>query len=204
MKIVCFLLFCCTFLEAKEVHILCLGDSLTEGFGLAKSQAYPHILEDTFKSDGQPHVKVINAGVSGATTASGLGRLRWALRAKHKPSILLLALGANDGLRGQDVSNSKENLRKVIQMAKAQNLKVVLAGMKMPPNYGKAYTERYEAMFPALAKEENIHLIPFLLEGVAAKPSMNLPDRIHPNAKGQKQMAATIYPHLQEVIASLP
>ena len=189
-------------LKAEALCVLCLGDSLTEGYGLSDDRAYPSILQQTLNINGFEHIKVINAGVSGATTASGLGRLKWALKARSKPNILFLALGANDGLRGLEVQNSKDNLRKIIRVAKQHQIKVILAGMKMPPNYGKAYTERFEGLFAELANEEEILFIPFLLKGVAARPDLNLTDGIHPNEKGQVKISETIYPFILKAIES--
>lgn len=180
---------------AESFKILCLGDSLTEGYGVSKASAYPAKLK-TKLSEKEIGVEVINAGVSGSTTASGLSRLRWALKAKAKPDILIIALGANDGLRGQPVKNSKENLRKIIQYAKSQGLKVLLAGMKLPKNYGKAYTSEFQDMFSDLATTEKLTFMPFLLEGVAAVSSLNLPDGIHPNVKGHEMIASNLLIYL--------
>ena len=185
---------------AEPTKIIFVGDSLTEGYQLPKEQSFPSLVGKKFKADGKD-VIIVNAGVSGATTASGISRLKWHLKGKPKPKLVVLALGGNDGLRGQDVKNSKENLRAVIKLAKQENMQVLLAGMKIPPNYGKKYTDDFENMFPALAKEEDVTLIPFLLEGVAADPKLNLPDGIHPNAKGYEIIAATVYKHLSPLVS---
>jgi acyl-CoA thioesterase I len=180
---------------------LFLGDSLTAGYGLAKHEAYPHLVGEALKKKGH-NITVVNAGISGSTTASAVKRLRWHLRSDPKPKYMMLALGANDGLRGHKLASSEANLRKVIALAKKHNIKILLAGMKIPPNYGQDYTKRFEALFPMLAKEENIALIPFLLEGVAAVPKLNLPDGIHPNAEGQKKVAAHVTKFVLKLIES--
>ena len=167
---------------SAEPVILCLGDSLTEGFGIAPEQSYPQLLERRLREQGHPRARVINAGISGSTTASAVSRLRWQLRSR--PDVMVLALGGNDGLRGLDLAQTGKNLSDAIALARAENVVVVLAGMRLPPNYGADYTERFEALFPALARQHGVALIPFLLEGVAADPELNLPDGIHPNAKG--------------------
>ena len=169
--------------------ILFLGDSLTEGYQLAKEDAYPALIENELKKK-TPEVKVINGGVSGATTASGLKRLDWYLKAK--PTHMVLALGANDGLRGLNLNETEKNLTLVIEKAHERKIRVFLAGMKMPPNYGEPYRGDFERIFPRLAKKFNLGLIPFLLEGVAANPKLNLPDGIHPNSKGHEIMAKTV------------
>lgn len=169
-------------------HILILGDSLTEGYGLSKENAYPYLLEQKL-NEKYPKRKfqVVNAGISGSTTASGPSRLRWHL--KNPTELVVLALGANDGLRGQSVEKMKANLQTMIQILKDKKIKVILAGMKLPRNYGKDYTNQFEKVFPDLAKQEKIPLIPFLLENVATKPELNLPDHLHPNEKGHKILA---------------
>jgi acyl-CoA thioesterase-1 len=175
---------------ARAETIVCLGDSLTEGFGVAPERAWPSLLEQRLREAGHEDVRVINAGISGSTTASALSRLRWQLRSR--PDILLLALGANDGLRGLDLDATEKNLSAAIALAKAEGVEVVLAGMKLPPNYGPDYTERFEALFPALAQRYEIALIPFLLDGVAAKPDLNLADGIHPNAEGYERVVLNV------------
>jgi acyl-CoA thioesterase-1 len=165
-----------------EPRVLCLGDSLTEGYGIAPEKSYPQRLERRLRQEGHPGARVVNAGISGSTTASAVSRLRWQLKAR--PDVVILALGGNDGLRGLDLAQTEKNLSEAIALAKSRDVQVVLAGMKLPPNYGSDYTRRFEALFPALAKTHDVALIPFLLEGVAAQPDLNLPDGIHPNADG--------------------
>lgn len=174
---------------AQAKTILFLGDSLTEGYQLAKEDAFPALVEVELKKKFSD-TKVINGGVSGATTASGVKRLGWYL--KSRPDIIVLALGSNDGLRGLNLDQSEKNLSEVIEKAKAANMKVLLVGMKMPTNYGEYYRKIFEKLFASLAKKYNIPLLPFLLEGVGGKPALNLPDGIHPNPAGHKIMAKTV------------
>lgn len=169
--------------------ILFLGDSLTEGYQLAKEEAYPALIEKELQKKHKD-IKVINGGVSGATSASGMKRLDWYL--KSRPDIMVLALGANDGLRGLKLTDTEKNLSQVIEKAQSKGITVILAGMQMPTNMGAKYREEFQKMFPKVAKKYSIKLIPFLLEGVGAVPELNLPDGIHPNAKGHKIMAQTV------------
>ncbi|MCM2349149.1 MAG: arylesterase [Bacteriovoracaceae bacterium] len=188
MKIVMTLLFLIS-TSAMAETILFLGDSLTEGYQLSKEEAYPALIEKELKKNNKD-IKVINGGVSGATSASGMKRMDWYLKAK--PDILVLALGANDGLRGLKVTETEKNLSQVIEKAQGRGISVILAGMKMPTNMGEAYRNQFENIFPKIAKKYSIKLIPFILEGVGGVPKYNLPDGIHPNAKGHEIMAKTI------------
>jgi acyl-CoA thioesterase-1 len=173
-----------------ERVIVCLGDSLTEGYGLAPERAYPTLVERMLRERGHS-VRVVNAGISGSTSAGAVSRLRWQLRSR--PAIVLLALGANDGLRGVDVAATRANLSAAIELAQQSGARVLLAGMKLPPNYGHEYTAAFEAIFPALAKQHGVALLPFLLEGVAADPALNLPDGIHPNERGAEIVARNVF-----------
>ena len=175
--------------------ILFLGDSLTEGYQLSKEEAYPALIEKTLKKT-RKDIKVINGGVSGATTASGLKRMDWYLKAK--PDVMVLALGANDGLRGMKIDQTEKNLSKVIEKAQERGITVILAGMKMPTNYGEPYRSQFESIFPKLSKKYSIKLIPFILEGVGGRPEYNLPDGIHPNPKGHEIMAKTVLDVLEK------
>jgi acyl-CoA thioesterase-1 len=177
--------------------VLCLGDSLTEGFGVEDEQAYPSVLERRLRDQGRD-VRVINAGINGSTSASAARRLRWQLKAK--PDVLVLALGGNDGLRGLDLEETQKNLSEAITLAKSNGVRVVLAGMQIPPNYGPDYTRRFRAMFPALAEQHAVARIPFLLEGVAARPELNLPDGIHPNAKGYERVVENVLAVLEPLL----
>jgi acyl-CoA thioesterase-1 len=177
--------------------ILCLGDSLTEGYGVPKSAAWPAVVEKTLR-DKKHNVTLINAGISGSTTASGPSRLLWHLKAKPTPDWLILALGANDGLRGQDVQTAQKNLEKTIVSAKEKGFKkIILAGMRVPPSLGAAYAKSFDAMFPSIAKKHKVLFLPFLLDGVAAKPEMNLPDGIHPNVDGHQIIAGQVVKFLE-------
>lgn len=187
MKLFLFLIFFATSVQSKT--ILFLGDSLTEGYQLSREEAYPAIVEKALQMKHK-ETKVINGGVSGATSASGLKRMDWYL--KSRPDILVLALGANDGLRGLKVSETEKNLSLVVQKAQSRGIKVILAGMKMPTNYGEPYRTQFEKVFSTVAKKYNIKLIPFLLDKVAGRPNLNLPDGIHPNAYGHQVMAKTV------------
>jgi acyl-CoA thioesterase-1 len=172
-----------------ERVIVCLGDSLTEGYGLAPDRAYPSLVERMLSERGRA-VRVINAGISGSTSASAVSRLRWQLRSR--PDIVLIALGANDGLRGVDVAATRANLSAAIDLAQQNGARVLLAGMKLPPNYGPKYTTAFAAMFPALAAQHRVALLPFLLEGVAGDPALNQPDGIHPNERGTEIVARNV------------
>lgn len=178
--------------------VLCLGDSLTEGYGVAPEQAWPSLLERRLRRGGYPEARVLNAGISGSTTASAVSRLRWQLRAG--PDVVILELGGNDGLRGLDLEQTRKNLGEAIALAKSQGVRVLLAGMKLPPNYGPDYAGRFEALFPALAREHHVALIPFLLAGVAARPELNLPDGIHPNPSGHEIVAETVLAALRPLL----
>lgn len=178
--------------------VLCLGDSLTEGQGVAPEQAWPSVLERRLRTSGHPGARVVNAGISGSTSASAVSRLKWQLRAQ--PDLLILALGANDGLRGVDLAATRRNLDEAITLARDAGVRVVLAGMQLPPNYGPAYTRDFRALFVELAKQHEIALIPFLLEGVAARPELNLADGIHPNARGYERVAENVLAVLQPLL----
>jgi acyl-CoA thioesterase-1 len=169
--------------------ILFLGDSLTEGYQLAKEEAYPALVEKELKKT-RKDIKVINGGVSGATSASGVKRLDWYLKAR--PDFMVLALGANDGLRGLNLRETEKNLTNVIEKARQRGIKVILAGMKMPTNMGESYRTDFENIFTRLSRKYSLKLIPFLLEGVGGVPKYNLPDGIHPNPKGHEIMAKTV------------
>ncbi|MBV9079565.1 MAG: arylesterase [Elusimicrobia bacterium] len=184
---------------APSKSIVFLGDSLTAGYGLAEEQAYPALIQKKI-DDRHLGWKVVNAGVSGDTTADGLNRLRWVLRSK--PSILVIALGANDGLRGLSAQSIKENLQKIIDGARAADphMKLVLVGMKMPPNFGARYAGEFEKVFPGLAAKNGTKLIPFLLEGVGGQRELNQPDLIHPNPAGHRIIADLVWRTLEPIL----
>lgn len=170
-------------------RVVAFGNSLTAGLGVSPAQTYPAVLQRRLDQAGY-QFEVINAGVSGETTAGGLRRLDWVL--KGKPSIVILELGANDGLRGQSLADAYSNLERIIQRLQAAGVRVVLAGMKIPPNYGDEYTTTFSAMYEKLARAYEIPLIPFLLEGVAAVPELNQDDGLHPNAEGYHVVAQNV------------
>ena len=167
--------------DEDRPRIVAFGDSLTAGFGVAAEQAYPARLQRRLEEQGLRY-RVINAGVSGDTTAGGLRRVDWVL--KSRPHFVILELGANDGLRGLNIEQTKANLEGIIQRCQEAGVTVILAGMKLPPNYGREYTNGFEAIYPALAKQYRLTLIPFFLDGVAGSASHNQPDGIHPTSEG--------------------
>ncbi len=187
-------------LAASARTVLALGDSLTEGLGVDKEQAYPAILEGKLKKK-KLQVTVLNAGISGSTSSSAESRFKWQL--KSKPDIMILALGANDGLRGLPTDNMQANLEKVIKLAQQNKVKVILAGMKMPLNYGGAYRTAYEKVFTDLAKKYSLPFVPFLLEGVGGVSTMNIADGIHPNSAGHEKIAETLLPYVENALKGL-
>jgi acyl-CoA thioesterase-1 len=182
--------------------ILCLGDSITAGYGLDTKQAYPALLQKKIDSHGW-NFKVINAGQSGDTSAGGVGRVDWLL--KNRVDILVLELGGNDGLRGLPVKTTRENLQAIIDRVKAKypRAQVIIAGMKVPPNMGLGYGRNFEAMFRELAAKNNALLIPFVLEGVGGVRELNLPDGIHPTAKGHEIVAGNVWKALEPALRKL-
>jgi len=183
---------------AKPQRIfIALGDSLTEGYQLSLKDAYPYLLETRLNKEFPKYkTKVVNAGISGSTTSSGVSRLKRYLQLK--PHVVLISLGSNDGLRGIPIASIKTNLQNMINLARTNNISVVLAGLKIPANYGTEYREAFEQIFKELTQKNKVAYIPFLLEGVAGNPDLNLPDLIHPNGKGHKVMAETIYPYFKK------
>lgn len=175
----------------QPVRILMLGDSLTSGHGLIKGESLPDKLQEALQKDA-PGVQILNAGVSGDTTAGGRSRLAWSLSAQ--PDALIVALGANDGLRGLAPEQTYANLNAILNAAKKAGLPVLLAGMRAPPNLGPEYGDAFNAVFPRLATEHGVPLFPFLLEGVVAKPALNQDDGIHPNPKGVAVIVRNILP----------
>jgi acyl-CoA thioesterase-1 len=185
--------------ERGHKRVLVLGDSLTEGAGLVPQKVFPAKLEALIRSKGFPQVTVTADGVHGATSDTGPGRLAARLAAGERYDILVLALGANDGLRGMDLTALRGNLKRAGDLAKEGGMKVVLAGMRIPPHNGLPYMGRFKDLFPDLAKEEGWVLIPFLLDGVAGQPKLNL-DGIHPNEAGHEKVAATVLKALEPLL----
>ena len=180
-----------------QTLIVALGDSLTEGFGVAKEEAYPHLLEQELLRKGHL-VRVINAGISGSTSASAVSRLRWYIRTN--PDIVILALGGNDGLRGLSVEHMKSKLAEAIELALSEKIQVLLAGMQIPRNYGTEYTESFRNAFYELAEQYNLQMIPFLLKGVGGVSSLNQADGIHPNPEGHQILTRNVIEYLEPLL----
>jgi len=177
--------------------VVFLGDSLTAGLGLDEDQAYPALLAEELREQGLA-IRAVNAGVSGDTTAGGLSRLSWLLG--QRPDVVVVALGANDGLRALPVEQAEKNLREIVRRSQAAGARVLLLGMKMPPNYGPDYTSRFEAMYRDIAEDMKVPLLPFLLEGVGGNRDLNQGDGIHPTARGQEILAKNVLPYLEELL----
>jgi acyl-CoA thioesterase-1 len=178
--------------KVDSKKIVFLGDSLTEGYGVDITSTYTHLLQERFDKDNI-HWKVVNAGISGSTTASAKGRLKWLLKDKNKPSIIVIVLGANDGLRGQKIESIKANLTEAVEMVKKENIKVIIGEIMVPPNYGKEYSDNFKKIFSQISKEKSITLMPFILKDVAGKPDLNIADGIHPNEKGHKLVYEQVF-----------
>lgn len=185
--------------ESINKIVLFYGNSLTAGMGLDPQEAFPAIIQRRLDSLGLKF-EVINSGLSGETTASGLNRLNWVL--KKKVDVFILELGANDGLRGIPLSETRKNLQAIIDQVRLKNpaTKIILAGMMIPPNMGHEYTQEFKNIFPDLAKKNKLLLIPFLLDGVAGDKSLNQNDGIHPTAAGQKIVAENVWLVLKELL----
>ncbi len=188
-----------TSFQEEEKVILFFGDSLTAGLGLAREQAFPALVEQRLKERGLNYT-VINAGVSGETSAGGNSRIDWVL--KRPVDILVLELGANDGLRGLPLEQTRENLQAIIDKTRDKNpeVRIVIAGMMVPPNMGPDYSEKFSRIFPQLAENNDATLIPFLLNGVAGDKSLNQPDGIHPNQQGHKIVADNVMEALEPIL----
>lgn len=197
-KALCFIVLL-ALVQPPATTVLFFGDSLTAGYGLSPEEAFPKWVERNLLQKNIT-INVINAGLSGETSAGGVERINWILR--QRVDVLVLELGANDGLRGLPLAQTKENLQKIIDRVKARypQAQIIIAGMMVPPNLGEAYSSQFKALFPELAKKNNATLIPFLLEGVAGQEKLNLPDGIHPNAEGHKMVGATVTKYVERVI----
>jgi acyl-CoA thioesterase-1 len=182
---------------AAPPTLVFLGDSLTAGLGLGEEEAFPALVGRALAERGLA-ARIVNAGVSGDTTAGGLARLDWLLT--QKPAIVFVALGANDGLRAQPLPAIERALGEIVERSRAAGAVVALAGMRMPPNYGPEYTRDFEAIFRRLADERQLPFLPFLLEGVAAVPALNQADGIHPTAEGQRRIAALVLPVVEPLV----
>jgi acyl-CoA thioesterase I len=180
-----------------ERIIVALGDSLTAGLGVASDEAYPALLEARARKAGFDY-RVVNAGVSGDTSAGGLRRLDWVLRSR--PDVVIVALGSNDGLRGLPVAALRDNLTTIVTRLRAAGARVLLVGMRVPPNYGAAYAGDFAEVFGSVALRTSVAFLPFLLEGVAGDPTLNQPDGIHPNAAGQRIVADRVWTALRPLL----
>jgi len=194
-------------LEAQAVPsdtttVLFFGDSITAGYGVGEGHAFPALIEHKIDSLGW-NVEVINAGLSGETSAGGLRRIDWLMR--RAVDVLVLELGANDGLRGIDPASTRNNLQQIMDKVKAKNpaVKIILAGMQVPPNLGQDYTQLFRDIYPELARENNAKLIPFVLEGVAGKPELNQADGIHPTVEGHRIVAQNVWEVLKPVLKQI-
>jgi acyl-CoA thioesterase-1 len=182
---------------ASRPRIVALGDSITAGLGLSPEDAYPALLQKRIDEQGLTY-EVVNAGVSGDTSAGGLRRADWALDGDVR--VLIIALGGNDALRGLPVEQLQQNLSDLIERAQARKIKVILAGMEAPPNYGPGYTAAFHRVYPDLAKKYRMSLVPFLLEGVAGMSQLNQRDGIHPTAEGARKVADNIWAALEPLL----
>jgi acyl-CoA thioesterase-1 len=184
-----------------HIDILAFGDSLTAGYGLPRDQGFARQLEAALRRQGL-EANVVNAGVSGNTTANGRSRIRWVLDGlKAKPDLAIVALGANDLLRGYPPSQTREDLDFILGEIDGRGIRLLVAGMLSPPTLGAAFMAEYNSMFPDLARKYRAPLYPFFLAGVAGNPALNLPDRVHPNAEGVKKMASGIAPTVLKALA---
>jgi acyl-CoA thioesterase-1 len=182
-------------------RIVFLGDSLTAGYGLAKEESVPSLVERRLRSEGYPY-DVVNAGVSGDTSAGGLSRLDWSLEGDVR--VLVIELGANDGLRGLPVAGMKRNLTEIITRAQSRGITVVLTGMEAPPNFGAAYTAEFRQVYRDLAKLPNVIFVPFYLDGVAGIPHLNIADGIHPNAEGARIIERAMWRAIEPLLEKSP
>ncbi len=185
--------------EAKvyEGTVIAMGNSLTAGFGVAQKEAYPALLEEKLQENGY-NWQVINAGISGETSSGALSRINWIIA--RKPDIVILETGANDGMRGIPPNVIRKNISRTVALLQEAGIEVVLAGMQMLQNLGPAYTREFEAIYPAVAAERQVILVPFLLKQMAGDPALNLPDGIHPTPEGQRLVMQTVFPFVLEAI----
>jgi acyl-CoA thioesterase I len=192
------LVFATSAVHAKNAHILIVGDSLSAGYGLSSGEGWVDLLTKKLAAE-KFSATVTNASISGDTTAGGLARLP-ALLAKHKPTLVVIELGGNDGLRGSPVAAARANLLKMAEMSKAAGAKVLIVGMRMPPNFGPSYTAQFEAMYSEVAKAVNGGLVPFFLEKIATDLGKFQADRIHPTAAAQPALVDTVWPALVKLL----
>ena len=184
--------------HAAERVIVAFGDSLTAGLGVTPEDSYPARLQAKLRAEGYAY-RVVNAGSSGDTTAGGLRRVDWAL--KNRPDIVIVALGANDALRGQDLAGVRANLDAMVARFQKAGARVLVAGMEVPPNYGARYAADLRRLYADVARQRKAAFMPFLLDGVAGNPRLNQPDGIHPTAEGYRVVVEHLWPHLQPLLA---
>jgi acyl-CoA thioesterase-1 len=192
------LVVCSAPAAASPPVILVLGDSLSSAHGIGEQQGWVNLLQARLEENGYPH-KVVNASVSGDTTRDALSRLDASI-ARHRPDIAIVELGGNDGLRAFSIDSIEDNLSRIIRMLREARVKVVLAGMRMPPNYGPVYTRAFEKLYPALAERFNAVLVPFFMDGVATDPALMQDDDIHPNAAAQPLLLDNVWPALKPLL----
>jgi acyl-CoA thioesterase-1 len=197
ISLVLIVFFSVTLWAAEAKRLVIIGDSITEGYGIPHSQAYPSVLQKLMEKN-KKNWRVLNSGISGSTSASAVERVKWHLR--QKPNMILLALGASDGLQGQNIKKMENNLTAAIQACKKTSVKIVLAGFKLPPNYDVNYAKAFAAVFPRIAAKENVPFIPSLLAGVTGVESLNQSDGIHPNEKGHALVAETVYKGIEKLL----
>jgi acyl-CoA thioesterase-1 len=178
--------------------VLVLGDSLSAEYGLSRGSGWVALLENKLKTE-KIDARIVNASISGETTSGGRTRLP-ALLTEHRPDVVIIELGANDGLRGQPVAAAEANLRAMIEQSQKNSARVLLVGMRMPPNYGRSYTESFFTMYKKLSTQFKAPLVPFMLEGVADQPAMFQQDRLHPNASAHPIILANIWPHFHALV----
>src|SRR5688572_22092777 len=187
--------------NAAQPRIVFLGDSLTAGYGLAKEESVPSLIQGRVRAEGYPY-EVVNAGVSGDTSAGGLSRLDWSLEGDVR--LLVIELGANDGLRGLPVANMKRNLTEIITRAQSRGITVVLTGMEAPPNFGAAYTAEFRQVYRDLARLPDVTFMPFFLDGVAGLPHLNISDGMHPNAEGARIIERAVWRTIEPLLEKSP
>jgi len=188
--------------EAAPPVILVLGDSLSAGYGIDPRDGWVSLLERRLRQQGYPHA-VVNASISGETTAGGRSRLPRALT-RHRPAIVILELGANDGLRGLSLTDTRGNLAAMIESSSRNGARVMLVGIHLPPNYGQEFTSKFRALYDALVRQYRIPYAPFLLEGVALNPALMQPDGLHPRAAAQPRMLDNVWPYLEPLLKPTP
>ncbi|MGX5173579.1 arylesterase [Aliikangiella sp. IMCC44653] len=181
-----------------ETRILVFGDSLSAAYNMPQDKGWPKLLQDLIKNK-QLNIKIINASISGETTEGGLARLPKQLK-QHQPNIVLIELGGNDGLRGFDLSQTRQNIAKMVELSQAHGAKVLLAGIQLPPNFGRTYTTKFYDIYQQIKETYQVSLIPFILEGVATNRELMQADGIHPNELGQPIIMQTVWQHLQPIL----